>query len=223
MNTFSNTRDVKSSRPIIVPGGNNHPPRPALAGVYGSSAALTFIPEGYDGYSALAPTFRSYAPIVVEQAERDMEQALAAFQRLTTYGFTDPEVMRRKFDLAAERFGCQRADMFAPDHLSAFVAAQACLRVNAANPADHSDAANDKAATNALRPGDQMSSCWLQQIVSDNIGFVAHGVIIAAAFVEGYALSQSRNERCGPFPFAWVDIALTGDVWLRELRRLKIL
>jgi hypothetical protein len=114
------------------------------------------IPDG--GWRALVPTLRTYSTGVMTLAERDMEEALAAFPQLTTYGLTDADAMRRRFgDGAEQRFRQQRDDMTAPDHLSELVACQAWLRINAATqlripmkPARHS---NRKSATDSdLKP-----------------------------------------------------------------------
>jgi hypothetical protein len=215
--------NAKPNQDIFISTTKGNPPQFTPTGVYGAGAAQDLISCQRAGYSAIPPTLRSYPLRVIGQAQEDMQEVLATWPRLTVRGLADEEAMEQLYNENADDvFDAYRDDLLTPQHLAGFIACVAWLRVNATNPAKHaappvSWPGDDDPPKRRLRPGDDMPSRMLGQIIETDIGPMAHGVVLAAVISERYAINPGkwRNDPRGPYPTAMVDLALTCGVWER--------
>jgi hypothetical protein len=183
------------------------------------------------GFWLLPPACRTYSESVMAQAEGDMEAALAAFPRLTTYGFVadpatdDGNMMGRRLGRRTpEMFAEDRADMTAPDHLTSLVACQAWLRINACPCVSHVcvHAHAEICPPGRPRMNDRLSSHILAHIVASEIGFIKNGVLIAAMAIEGYAVETVVCEDLGwETGAARFNVELSPDACERHARRCE--
>jgi len=114
---------------------------------------------------------RSYTCGAMIQAKQELEKILAEHPNLTTHSLTSPEAMHEAFgDAASFIFEQQRADMLSTSSIIGFIEMQAWLR------------------TNAIRAnyGGDLRTYNLEKISRMDLGPIAHGVVVAVTFAEGY-------------------------------------
>jgi hypothetical protein len=194
------------AHPIIYPLGNFDP----YAGV-----RYRFELQRYRNadFWPLLPSQRTYAPKVLTCARLDVRTAMVALPALTTYGFTDPDAMRRKFGADTEKvFTQEREDLLAPDHLASFVAFQAWLRVNTApcGPPGQPKI-NVRLHSNAI-----------MRTAAGELGFISHGTVIAALHIEGYFIQQAEEREWGHPNWAETNVELSPDTWDRVMWRARM-